>query len=240
MENNKKKFNLKNIDIDFFESDEEIEEIEVDENSELYKKVKDYLNLDYPIKLTKDQDEKGPYWLAEHPDLPGCKTHGDTKEEALKNLDEAKISWMYSYADLGKEIPKPNQLNEIENCSGKILLRLPKELHFDLVSKAKIDGISLNQEILYLLSSSFGVSKSEDYLTQIINKLEKLQYTDQDNNVDKYDQSYTNILSLLNSEKKPSKIKYTNTKEFFNESFERIDKVKHKSDYLDYKRDFIQ
>jgi len=35
---------------------------------------------------------------------------------------------------------------------GKISLRLPKSLHVELINKAKIEGISLNQYILYKLA----------------------------------------------------------------------------------------
>lgn len=173
MENKKSKFNLSNIDVDFFESEEEIEELEVDDGLKKY--VGEYLLLDYSIQLSKDNDQLGPYWVAEHPDLPGCKSHGVTKEEALKNLNEAKVSWMYSYADLGKEIPKPYKIKEIDSFSGKILLRLPKELHYKLSYKAKNDGISLNQEILYLLSSSFIETDMQKSLDTIIGKLDRLQ-----------------------------------------------------------------
>jgi len=39
-----------------------------------------------------------------------------------------------------------------QEFSGKISLRVPKSLHKDLVQKAKNEGISLNQFILYKLA----------------------------------------------------------------------------------------
>ena len=38
--------------------------------------------------VTLDRDEDG-VWVAECPAIPGCVSQGPTKEEALKNLDEA-------------------------------------------------------------------------------------------------------------------------------------------------------
>ncbi len=36
--------------------------------------------------------------------------------------------------------------------SGRILVRVPKSLHKRLIERAKVEGVSLNQYILYLLS----------------------------------------------------------------------------------------
>ena len=37
-------------------------------------------------------------------------------------------------------------------CSGKISLRLPKELHYKLIEGAKENGVSLNQFVVYKLA----------------------------------------------------------------------------------------
>ncbi|MDO8545026.1 MAG: type II toxin-antitoxin system HicB family antitoxin [Opitutaceae bacterium] len=38
--------------------------------------------------VTLDRDEDG-IWIAECPAIPGCVSQGTTKDEAVKNLDEA-------------------------------------------------------------------------------------------------------------------------------------------------------
>jgi predicted RNase H-like HicB family nuclease len=38
--------------------------------------------------ITLDRDEDG-VWVAECPAIPGCVSQGGTKDEAVKNLDEA-------------------------------------------------------------------------------------------------------------------------------------------------------
>ena len=40
------------------------------------------------ITVTIDRDEDG-VWIAECPSIPGCVSQGDTKEEALTNIQEA-------------------------------------------------------------------------------------------------------------------------------------------------------
>jgi len=43
-------------------------------------------------------------------------------------------------------------------CSGKILLRIPKELHLDLIEMANQEGVSLNQYCLYKLARGIEAS----------------------------------------------------------------------------------
>ena len=38
--------------------------------------------------VTLDRDEDG-FWIVECPSIPGCISQGPTKEEALKNIEEA-------------------------------------------------------------------------------------------------------------------------------------------------------
>lgn len=55
-----------------------------------------------------------------------------------------------------KRIDKLNELeckHNIDNCSGSISLRVPRSLHSDLILEASAEGISLNQYLLYIISS---------------------------------------------------------------------------------------
>jgi predicted RNase H-like HicB family nuclease len=45
--------------------------------------------------------------IAEVPELPGCKTHGDTYEEALAMAQEAMRGWIDVAGDVGKPVPEP-------------------------------------------------------------------------------------------------------------------------------------
>jgi len=161
-----RKFNLDGIDEKIFE------EIEIEDTLiERDPIVDEFLSLDYPIIMKKEIDDGEEYWIAEHPDLPGCKTHGDSKQEAIKNLEDAKEAWLDAYSMTGRPIPRPNNGDETENCSGKILLRLPKELHYRLLQRAKKDNTSLNQEILYLISNSLGETDAISNIKKDISKL---------------------------------------------------------------------
>lgn len=51
-----------------------------------------------------DEDQA---FIAEVPELPGCSTHGDTYEEAIKNAQEVIELWLENAMAAGKEIPPP-------------------------------------------------------------------------------------------------------------------------------------
>jgi antitoxin HicB len=73
------------------------------------KNLEYYLNLPYSIVLTPGTDDDDG-WLAEIPDLPGCFTAGDTKEEALELIEDAKRLWITHRFEEGYPIPEPQKV----------------------------------------------------------------------------------------------------------------------------------
>jgi antitoxin HicB len=63
-----------------------------------------YLSLKYPALLVAEPE--GGY-TALHPDLRGCVAVGETPEEALANLEEARRLWLEVAHERGDEIPLP-------------------------------------------------------------------------------------------------------------------------------------
>ncbi len=63
-----------------------------------------YLSLPYPIELIPDEDG---FWFARIPLLEGCMTNGDSREEALRMIDDAKMLWLETALQVGKTIPEP-------------------------------------------------------------------------------------------------------------------------------------
>jgi antitoxin HicB len=60
--------------------------------------------LPYTIELTPDEDG---YWFASIPILKGCITQGESREDALQMLDEAKELWLETALEEGMPIPEP-------------------------------------------------------------------------------------------------------------------------------------
>ncbi|MBI3753060.1 MAG: type II toxin-antitoxin system HicB family antitoxin [Deltaproteobacteria bacterium] len=102
----------------------------------------------YSIKVFYREEDKG--FIAIIPDLPGCSAFGETEEEAIKEARIAQELWVKTARKQGRKIPQPSK---VEAYSGKILARTPKSLHQELLEKAKEEGVSLNQLIVYLLSA---------------------------------------------------------------------------------------
>jgi predicted RNase H-like HicB family nuclease len=105
-----------------------------------------YLNLKYPVQIV-ECDEGG--YFVKIPDLPGCLTQGETIEEALKNIKEAKELWLESAFEDKAEIPLPA---DERGYSGKFIVRLPVSLHERLALAAEREGVSLNQHVATLLA----------------------------------------------------------------------------------------
>ena len=106
-----------------------------------------YLSLPYKIVLYPSPE--GGYAI-EIPELPGCLTQGQTIEEAMLMIEDAKRAWIDIALQDGEFIPEPDSIN---NYSGKLNIRSPKSLHKSLAERAKQEKVSLNQFIVHKLSA---------------------------------------------------------------------------------------
>jgi antitoxin HicB len=107
-----------------------------------------YMSLPYTI-IVKPSPEGG--YVAKIAELPGCLTQGDTLDDAVKMIEDAKAGWIDLALQDGREIPEPN-----DEFSGRFNVRIPKSLHRELVARAKEENVSLNQLTTYLLSYGIG------------------------------------------------------------------------------------
>ncbi len=65
------------------------------------------MKLEYAVHIERLADSDGGGYLATVPDLPGCMSDGETPEEALKNVQEAIVSWIEAAKEWKQDIPKP-------------------------------------------------------------------------------------------------------------------------------------
>ncbi len=115
------------------------------------KTVEYYLGLPYTIELIA---EPAGGWFVAVKELPGCMSEGDTPEEAIQMIRDAMCGWIeISLAD-GDPIPEPR---ELDDYSGKFVVRVPRTLHRQLVEASADEGVSLNQLVNVLLAQ--GVSQ---------------------------------------------------------------------------------
>jgi len=103
----------------------------------------------YPATVFWSSEDEG--FIAIAADLPGCSAFGETREEALRELEPAISAWIDAACAAGNPVPAPSTPAAEPDVSGKFLLRMPKSLHRHLVHEAKREGVSLNQHINLLL-----------------------------------------------------------------------------------------
>jgi predicted RNase H-like HicB family nuclease len=61
-------------------------------------------SMQYMVVIEKADDGSFSVWV---PDLPGCVSTGDTREEALANIAEAIRGHMETLRDFGQNVPPP-------------------------------------------------------------------------------------------------------------------------------------
>ena len=62
---------------------------------------------DYAVLIEPLSEEDGGGFLATVPDLPGCMSDGETREEAARNVEDAIACWLEEAEALGRAIPEP-------------------------------------------------------------------------------------------------------------------------------------
>lgn len=155
------------------------------------KDLKYYLTLNYPIEITKIPDDEGGGYSACIPLLGrnAFISDGETIEEALINLEITKEENFSRMLENGIPIPEPQAQIE-EEFSGKFLVRVPKELHRELVRNSNKNGISMNQYVQYIITKGLSFSTfdeiSETYCNkfeQVLTEMKKVEYEIQQNNI---------------------------------------------------------
>lgn len=111
-----------------------------------------YLGLRYPVTLIPEAE--GGYTAMVN-DLPGCVSVGETVEEAMAMIEDARRLWLEVAYEHGDDIPLPSTEREY---GGKVLVRMPPSLHRRLLEGAEAEEVSLNQHIVSLLSEASAVN----------------------------------------------------------------------------------
>jgi antitoxin HicB len=106
----------------------------------------------YPVDIFYSDEDEGFIALAS--DLPGCSAFGETRADAANEIQDAICAWIEAAEKAGNPIPEPSKRGADSLPSGKILLRLPRTLHGQLVEQAQREGTSLNQLLLYVITSN--------------------------------------------------------------------------------------
>ena len=89
--------------------------------------------------------------VAQVAEWPGCMTVGATREEALAHLEDAMRDWVEARAAAKLDIPEP-----MATYSGKVLLRIPRNVHRAAEQRARQEGTSLNTWLTTAIARELG------------------------------------------------------------------------------------
>ncbi|HZP95530.1 MAG TPA: toxin-antitoxin system HicB family antitoxin [Candidatus Limnocylindria bacterium] len=85
---------------------------------------------------------------------PGCMTAGATREEAIAQLEDAMHDWADARLRAKLDIAEP-----IAAYSGKVLLRMPRDVHRAAEHRARREGTSLNTWLVAAIARELGPAR---------------------------------------------------------------------------------
>lgn len=89
--------------------------------------------------------------VAQVAEWPGCMTAGATREEAVARLEDAMRDWVEARLRANLDIPEP-----MATYSGKVLLRMPRNVHRAAEQRARQEGTSLNTWLATAIARELG------------------------------------------------------------------------------------
>ena len=127
--------------------------------------IKYYKKYNYKMIFYYDPEDK--IYIVQFPELPGCIAHGETAEEALKNAYNAKDEWLESALKDKWKIPEPSLPLE---TTGRITLRMPKNIHQRIIERAEEEDISQNQLLLTYIAEGLERADLKNSIEKILQK----------------------------------------------------------------------
>ncbi|MEO9968289.1 MAG: type II toxin-antitoxin system HicB family antitoxin [Hyphomonadaceae bacterium] len=115
---------------------------------------------EYEVLIMPLSEDDGGGYVAVVPDLIGCFSDGETREEAACNVEGAITEWIATNVNAGRKVPEPGlvrtQVGESENRTAQLikdqqeLIESQQEIIEGLYRQVKDAKISQNAAQLYL------------------------------------------------------------------------------------------
>jgi len=103
----------------------------------------------FPYRVVVEWSAEDRVFVARVPALPGCAAHGKTAASATQEVIRAATGILSVLRKDGDAAPPSDATTDY---SGQFRVRLPRGLHEHLSRLAAAEGVSLNQELVTLLS----------------------------------------------------------------------------------------
>jgi predicted HicB family RNase H-like nuclease len=104
----------------------------------------------YAITVRRVSIEGEEFWRATVRELPDVAEFAETREEAIDLALDSIETLKQAAKEEGREFPEP--LEEEDEFSGRVTLRLPKFLHREIAMQAQLEDVSLNSYIVATLA----------------------------------------------------------------------------------------
>ena len=121
----------------------------------------EFLNLDYKLEILPFEEDNEKGYVVKSPELKGLEVYGETVEEALSEVREAKEALYQVYSNNKTPIKYPKKYSpSAENFSGRITVRIPKTLHKRVHEYSDKNDVSLNTAMIQLLNDGLYYNES--------------------------------------------------------------------------------
>ena len=108
----------------------------------------------YNVAIQQLSEDDGGGYLATFIELGRMITGlGETREEAMEDLQSSLPALEASFEENEEVFPKPQIKPAWDEFSGRVTLRLPKMLHAQLDRQANDEGVSLNSYLVMILQA---------------------------------------------------------------------------------------
>lgn len=107
----------------------------------------------YPFEICPLTEAEGGGFLISFPDFSECISDGETVEEAVAHGRESLAATIATLEEKGFSVPAPNSGGV---ASGKFVARVPKTIHAELATRARVEGVSLNTLVLTFIAEGLG------------------------------------------------------------------------------------
>ena len=109
----------------------------------------------YNVAIKQLSEDDGGGYLATFIELGRMITGlGETRDEAIEDLQASLPALEASFEENGEDFPKPEVKPDWDEFSGRVTLRLPKMLHAQLDRQSNSEGVSLNSYLVTILQSA--------------------------------------------------------------------------------------
>ena len=108
---------------------------------------------DYPFEVRPLSAEEGGGYIISFPDFAECISDGESVDEAIENGRDALKATVAALKSKKLPVPAPNSGGV---ASGKFVARVPKTVHAQLATRARMEGVSLNALVLTFIAQGLG------------------------------------------------------------------------------------